>query len=61
MDGLEATRRIRALERSGELNSNVPVIAVTANARGEQLSTAREAGVDGVSSFLVVALLLSLY
>jgi PAS domain S-box-containing protein len=48
MDGLEATRTIRAMEASGELNSYVPVIAVTANARSEQQQTARHAGVNAV-------------
>lgn len=50
MDGLEATRLIRSMESSGALHGTVPVIAVTANARGEQQMTAREAGVNAVST-----------
>ncbi|EGP83517.1 histidine kinase [Zymoseptoria tritici IPO323] len=48
MDGLEATRLIRSMESSGALHGTVPVIAVTANARGEQQMTAREAGVNAI-------------
>ena len=44
MDGLTATRRIRAMEQRGELVGHVPVIAVTANARSEQIQTAQDAG-----------------
>ncbi len=32
MDGYEATRRIRQLERDGELSGHLPIIAMTANA-----------------------------
>lgn len=46
MDGITAIREIRRIERSGELKAHVPVIAVTANARGEQLKEALEAGMD---------------
>jgi CheY-like chemotaxis protein len=44
MDGLTATREIRKLENEGNIVRHVPIIAVTANARGEQISTARKAG-----------------
>jgi CheY-like chemotaxis protein len=44
MDGLTCTRKIRDLEREGILKWHVPIIAVTANARNEQINTAREAG-----------------
>jgi CheY-like chemotaxis protein len=44
MDGLAATRRIRDLEREGKVAGHVPIIAVTANTRGEQMNIAREAG-----------------
>lgn len=46
MDGLSCIRRIRAMEAEGLLNRHVPVIAVTANARSEQIAIAMEAGMD---------------
>ncbi|KAH0370992.1 histidine kinase, partial [Aureobasidium melanogenum] len=48
MDGLTCIRRIRALEQSGEIVGHVPVIAITANARNEQIASAIEAGMDSV-------------
>jgi CheY-like chemotaxis protein len=48
MDGLTCIRRIRALELAGELSSHVPVIAITANARNEQIAAAIDAGMDSV-------------
>ena len=45
MDGLTCTRKIRELQLSKSLVRHVPVIAVTANAREEQIATTREAGV----------------
>ncbi|THZ40507.1 hypothetical protein D6C90_05819 [Aureobasidium pullulans] len=48
MDGLTCIRRIRALEQSGEISGHIPVIAITANARNEQIATAIEAGMDSV-------------
>lgn len=47
MDGLTCTRKIRELQRSKDLVKHVPVIAVTANAREEQITKTREAGVVG--------------
>lgn len=44
MDGLACTRRIRDLEREGKMIGHVPIIAVTANTRMEQMEQAREAG-----------------
>jgi len=44
MDGLDATRAIRAL---GEETSQVPIIALTANVQPEQVVRCREAGMDG--------------
>ncbi|CAN9286493.1 unnamed protein product [Alternaria sp. RS040] len=46
MDGLTCTRRIRDMEKNGELSKHVPIIAVSANARKEQIDMAKEAGVD---------------
>lgn len=44
MDGLMCTRRIRDLEREGKVDGHVPIIAVTANTRVEQLDMAISAG-----------------
>jgi CheY-like chemotaxis protein len=44
MDGLTCIRKIRSMQRDRTLNSHVPVMAVTANARGEQVDVAIEAG-----------------
>ncbi|KAL1622661.1 hypothetical protein SLS56_008643 [Neofusicoccum ribis] len=44
MDGLSAVREIRRMEREGVLMGHVPVIAVTANVRGEQITKAMDAG-----------------
>lgn len=50
MDGLTCTRKIRELEQEGKLTGHVPIIAVTANARAEQVQTALGAGM-GKSEF----------
>ncbi|KAL7425265.1 hypothetical protein Q5752_000953 [Cryptotrichosporon argae] len=47
MDGLTAVRHIRAAEAAGELERQV-VIALTGNARQEQIDTALAAGMDDV-------------
>ena len=52
MDGLTCVREIRRLEREGSLIQAIPVIAVTANARMEQVNMAKEAGMVG--SFLLI-------
>jgi len=52
MDGLTATKRIREMEKDGKFIRHVPVIAVTANARSEQIQTAIEAGM--VSLMIVI-------
>ncbi|KAF2756763.1 hypothetical protein EJ05DRAFT_539647 [Pseudovirgaria hyperparasitica] len=46
MDGLTCTRKIREYQRTGEIKRHVPIIVVSANARGEQVARAREAGAD---------------
>ncbi|KAL1903583.1 hypothetical protein Sste5346_000211 [Sporothrix stenoceras] len=50
MDGMTCARAIRALERSGTLPGHVPVVAVTAYARPEQIEAALAAGIDDVIS-----------
>lgn len=48
-DGLTCTRRIRELERQGQiLGGSIPIIAVSANARLEQVLEAKAAGCDDV-------------
>ncbi|TGO24044.1 hypothetical protein BPAE_0113g00010 [Botrytis paeoniae] len=48
MDGLTCAREIRKMEKNGELIGHVPVVAVTANVRAEQIQQALEAGMDEV-------------
>jgi CheY-like chemotaxis protein len=63
MDGLTCTRQIRALEHQGLLESRVPVIATTANARPAQVQMAMEAGVvsdSGKKSYLLVIRMLTI-
>lgn len=48
MDGLTCVRHIRQMESEGRIKHHVPVLAVTANVRGEQVEKARGAGMDGV-------------
>ncbi|CAJ2500598.1 Uu.00g034510.m01.CDS01 [Anthostomella pinea] len=50
MDGMTCARKIRQLEREGTLVSHIPIIAVTAYARPEQIEDAKAAGVDDVIS-----------
>jgi CheY-like chemotaxis protein len=48
-DGLTCTRHIREMERQGRIKGGrIPIIAVSANARAEQVQEAKEAGCDGV-------------
>lgn len=49
MDGLTCARKIRELEQTKEIIGHVPIIAVTANARGEQIETALQAGMVSYS------------
>ena len=44
LDGLACTKEIRRLEETGDVTSHVPIIAVTANARSEQIDTAMDVG-----------------
>jgi CheY-like chemotaxis protein len=46
MDGCTAARKIRELERSGELLKHVPIMGISANARPEQVALMVEAGMD---------------
>jgi PAS domain S-box-containing protein len=46
MDGLTCVREIRRMEREGQLAGHVPVLAVTANVRDQQLVSARKSGMD---------------
>jgi len=48
MDGLTCIRKIRTMEDEGFFKRRLPVIAVTANARNEQIEAALEAGVNDV-------------
>jgi CheY-like chemotaxis protein len=50
MDGLTCVRRIRELQKEGVVHDHVPVIAVTANVRSEQVEVALKAGMDNVIS-----------
>ncbi|KAK8055106.1 hypothetical protein PG993_000333 [Apiospora rasikravindrae] len=50
MDGLECTRKIRECQESGEIIGHIPIMAVSANARSEQVSMARDAGMDDAIS-----------
>jgi CheY-like chemotaxis protein len=50
MDGLTCVRHIRRMEAEGKLNGHIPVLAVTANVREEQVAVAKEAGMDDVVS-----------
>ena len=50
MDGLTCVKRIRELEEQGVVHGHVPVIAVTANVRLEQVEIAMNAGMVNVIS-----------
>lgn len=50
MDGLTCVRRLRELEQQGAVHRRIPVIAVTANVRAEQIEIAMKAGMDSVIS-----------
>ena len=48
MDGWTCAREIRQRQRDGKVVGHVPIIAVTANARPEQIASAMDAGADAV-------------
>lgn len=50
MNGLECVANIRKMQSDGAVSGHVPVIAVTANVRSEQVETALQAGMDDVIS-----------
>ncbi|KKY14414.1 putative hsp90-like protein [Phaeomoniella chlamydospora] len=50
MNGLMATREIRRLQSDQLIVEHVPIIAITANARMEQVAVTRESGMDDVVS-----------
>ncbi|OJD31560.1 uncharacterized protein BKCO1_4700055 [Diplodia corticola] len=62
MDGLTCVREIRKLEKEGHFADKMRVIAITANARVEQVNTAMQAGMDDVVSkpFRVAELIASI-
>lgn len=43
LDGISAVRIIRDMERSGEIKGHIPILAVTANARKEQVDNVSKA------------------
>ncbi|MDP1703015.1 MAG: ATP-binding protein [Aestuariivirga sp.] len=47
LDGLETTRRVRAMERKSGSGSHLPILALTANARPENYLECMAAGMDG--------------
>lgn len=46
LDGIQAVTEVRELERRGELQGHMPFVAVTANARQEQVAEMLSAGMD---------------
>lgn len=48
LDGLATSKRIRELETLGDITRHIPIIAITANARSEQIQKALDAGMDDV-------------
>ncbi|KAF2665644.1 hypothetical protein BT63DRAFT_391916 [Microthyrium microscopicum] len=50
MDGKEFVRRVRKMQSEGVLASYIPIIAVTGNARNEQVLKAKESGFNEVVS-----------
>ena len=50
MDGQTCARKLREMQLEGKIKGHIPVIAVTANAREEQILMARQSGIDDVVS-----------
>lgn len=50
MDGMTCARELRRMQLSGQLSRHIPVIAVTANAREEQIRDTLQSGIDDVVS-----------
>ncbi|TGO61500.1 hypothetical protein BOTNAR_0128g00080 [Botryotinia narcissicola] len=50
MDGITCVRQIRKWEAQGMIKGHVPIIAVTANARKDQILSTIEAGMDDVTT-----------
>ena len=50
MGGLECSRTIRDLQKAGRIRGHIPIIAVSANARPEQVNQALAAGIDDAIS-----------
>ncbi|KAJ4361334.1 hypothetical protein N0V95_001947 [Ascochyta clinopodiicola] len=48
MDGKTCVRRVRQLQREGQLRSGIPMVAITGNARAEQVGEMRACGFDDV-------------
>jgi len=59
MDGITCARKIRELEREGTISRHVPILAVTAYARREQIASAKDAGI--VSFAIIISLLFLFY
>lgn len=56
MDGLTCARTVRDFQRKGEIIGHVPIIAVSANARSEQVMRAKEAGMVSYDNFNFIRL-----
>jgi CheY-like chemotaxis protein len=50
MNGLTCSKKIRQMQKDGELKAHVPILGVTANVRPEQIDTAIESGMDDILS-----------
>lgn len=61
MDGLTCAKKIRELEADGTIVRHVPIIAVTANARAEQIGMALNAGMVNHSNPYFLGMTLTLH